>query len=54
VSKLETAMLLPGQFFSGQRMRQAPGLRTTDGKPYALFRNTSTRIEHAARKGKPD
>ena len=35
-------------------MRQAPGLHTADGKPYALFRNTSTRIEHAARKGKAD
>jgi hypothetical protein len=54
VGRLETAMLLPGQFFAGQRMRQAPGLHTADGKPYALFRNTSTRIEHAARKGKAD
>jgi hypothetical protein len=42
IEKINTAMLISGEFFAGQKMKLAPGLRTTNGEPYAQFRITST------------
>ena len=42
IEKLNTAMLIPGQFFIDQKMKLAPNLRTTSGEPYAQYRTTST------------
>ncbi len=42
VDNVGTAMLIPGQFFIDQKMKLAPGLRTTSGEPYAEYRITST------------
>lgn len=45
IGKVSTALLIPGQFFSNQKMKHAPDLRTTRGQPYAMFtaRSSATR-----------
>jgi hypothetical protein len=45
IEKINTALLINGEFFAGQKMKLAPDMRTTSGEPYAQFRVTSKLME---------